>query len=226
MESWLRRSVLAGRSVLTNLALVTVAATAYTGTAWAQSSNEQLLDDVVKPDIERREINEGIIDSENFEFGFFAGVMSFEDFGSNDVYGVRLAFHVTEDWFVEGSYGLSKLQPTSYEILSGSAPILTDEQRDMSYYNINLGYNLFPGELFLGKWAFNHAFYLTLGAGNTLFADDEFFTYNFGGGLRWFTNDWIAMHFDVRNHVMTHALFGEDKEIQNLEAQVGLTLFF
>lgn len=216
MESWLRRAVLTA----------IIPANLLCSIAWAQSSNQQLLDDVVKPDIERREVDDSIIDSENFEFGFYAGVLSFEDFGTNDVFGLRMAFHVTEDWFVEANYGVGELKQTSFEELGVAPPLLTDEQRELSYYNLNLGLNLLPGELYLGKWAFNNAFYVTAGAGNTLFADSEYFTYNFGGGLRVFINDWIAMHWDVRNHVMTHDLFGRDKEIQNLEAHIGLTLFF
>ena len=237
MESWLRRAVLTAilpgkqmsrlllsRAVLFGAALV--GSLACSSLTWADDTNQQLLDDVIKPDIKRREIREGIIDTENFEFGFYAGVLSVEDFGSNDVYGIRLAFHITEDWFVEANYGISKLQASSFEELSGAAPLLTEEQRELDYYNLNLGYNLLPGEVYIGRWAFNSAFYLMLGAGNTVFADNEYLTYSFGGGLRLFLNDRIAMHWDVKNHVMTHALFGEDKEIQNLENSLGFTLFF
>lgn len=217
MESWIRRIVL----------VALVSGMTLSEHAFAQSSDQgKLLGDVVQPDIERREVDEALIDSENFEFGFYAGVMAFEDFGSNDVYGLRLAFHVTEDWFVEANYGFSKLQETSYEQLSGAAPILTDDQRDMSYYNLDLGYNLLPGEVYIGNRALNSSFYLVFGAGNTLFADEDYFTYNFGGGLRLFLTDWIAMHWDVRNHLLTHARFGKEKEIQNLETHLGFTLFF
>ena len=217
MESWIRRIIL----------VALVSGPTLSTTAFAQSAEQgKLLGDVIQPDIERRDVDESIIDSENFEFGFFAGIMSFEDFGSNDVYGLRLAFHVTEDWFVEANYGLSKLQPSTYEQQPGTIPILTDDQRELSYYNLNLGYNLLPGEVYLGNLALNSSFYLIFGAGNTLFADNDYFTYNFGGGLRLFATDWIAMHWDVRNHLMTHALFGPEKEIQNLETHIGLTLFF
>ena len=217
MESWIRRIIL----------VALISGNALSGLALAQSTDKgSLLDDVIQPDIKRREVDEAIIDSENFEFGFYAGVMSVEDFGTNDVYGIRLAFHVTEDWFIETNYGISKLQPTSYEVLSGSVPLLSEKQRELSYYNLDLGYNLLPGEVYLGRWAFNSSFYFVLGAGNTLFADNEYFTYNFGGGLRLFATDWIALHLDVRNHLLTHALFGEDKEIQNLETHLGATLFF
>lgn len=217
MESWIRRIVL----------VALISGNALSGLVLAQSTEKgKLLDDVIQPDIERREVKESVIDSENFEFGFYAGVMSVEDFGTNDVYGLRLAFHVTEDWFIDANYGISKLQPTSYEVLSGSIPLLSEKQRELNYYNLNLGYNLLPGEVYLGRWAFNSSFYVILGAGNTLFADNEYFTYNFGGGLRLFATDWIALHWDVRNHLFTHALFGEDKEIQNLETHLGATLFF
>ncbi|WP_053980468.1 outer membrane beta-barrel domain-containing protein [Marinagarivorans algicola] len=215
MESWIRGAVL--------IALVSCGITGHNAVAQDSST---LLADVVQPDIERRDIEEAEIDAENWEFGFYAGVLSFEDFGSNDVYGVRIAYHISEDWFAEANYGISKLQKSSSEKIAGFPPLLTDDERDLSYYNLNLGFNLLPGELFIGKWAFNSSFYFILGAGNTLFASDEYFTYNVGGGLRLFVTDWIAMHWDVRNHLMTHALFGEDKDIQNLETHLGVTLFF
>lgn len=215
MESWFRRTVLA----------ILVSACALTQQAYAQDSSP-VLEAVVQPDIERREIKEGQIDAENWEMGFFAGVLSFEDFGSNDVYGLRLAYHITEDWFAEANYGVSKLQKSSSESIAGFLPLLTDDERNLSYYNLNLGFNALPGEVFIGRWAFNSSFYFIVGAGNTVFASDEYFTYNFGGGLRLFITDWIAMHWDVRNHLMTHEIFGEEKDIQNLESHLGFTLFF
>ena len=51
---------------------------------------------VIDPQVERREIKEPKIDREDFEAGGFVGIMSIEDFGTNVVYGVRLAYHVTE----------------------------------------------------------------------------------------------------------------------------------
>lgn len=189
----------------------------------AAPERNTVLDDVINPDIERRKIDEDKIDSENIEVGFFAGVLSFEDFGSNDVYGARLAFAVTEDFFIESSIGFSTLQESTWERL-GRAPSLDD--RELMYYNASIGWNLFPGETYIGSYAFHSNVYLVAGAGNTEFADDEFFTYHFGGGFRFFTTDWMAFHMDVRNHLMTHAKLGYEKDIQNLEATMGLTVFF
>lgn len=192
----------------------------------AEDDQETVLDAVINPDLERRTIDEERIDKENFEFGIYAGVLSVEDFGTNNVFGVRAAYHITEDFFLEGVWGSSTTSPTSYEILSGGSPLLTDEQRQYDYYNLSFGINLLPGEVYYGKYAFNTAFYFIGGAGNTLFADNEYFTYNFGGGLRLFLTDWLAMRMDVRNHLLTHNILGTDKSIQNLETHLGLSIYF
>ncbi len=214
MESWLQRIVLA--SLLA----------AGAPFALAQTDDDTALDAIIDPGLERRVIREDRIDSENFEAGFFAGVMNVEDFGSNNVYGARLAYHISEDFFLEGLYGQTETSETSYETLSGSTQLLTDSQRKLKYYNLSLGITILPGEVFVGKMAFNTNYYIIAGAGNTEFAEDEYFTYNFGGGFRFFATDWLALRVDVRNHVFSHSLLGEEKEIQNLETHLGATIYF
>ncbi len=128
-------------------------------------------DQVVQPQVQRRTIKAPDIDAENFEVGVFVGALSIEDFGVHPVYGLRAAYHVTEDFFLEGTYGRSKAGETSYETLSGSAKLLTDQERQLSYYDISVGYNILPGEAFIGDdWAFNTALYVVAGIGNTSFA--------------------------------------------------------
>jgi outer membrane beta-barrel protein len=182
---------------------------------------------VIKPDIERRTITEADIDSEDFEVGAFVGVMSIEDFGSNAVYGVRAAYHVTEDFFFEAAAGATEAGKTSYETLSGGAQLLTGNQRDLYYYNLSLGYNILPGESFIGsRYAFNSALYLMAGVGNTEFADDSHFTTNVGVGYRFLLNDWVALHLDIKDHIFESDLLGTDKYTHNLEGTVGLSVFF
>lgn len=184
-----------------------------------------VLDKVIQPGIERRNIEASKIDTENFELGLFAGVMSVEDFGTNNVYGMRMAYHITEDFFLEANYAITTVEPTSAETLV-RLNLLDENQRQLSYYSMDFGYNLLPGQQYLGKWAFNSQFYILAGAGNTQFANTQHFTYNFGAGLRLFATDWLAIHADFRNYIFTHNLFFKDKEIQNLETSLGLTLFF
>jgi len=176
---------------------------------------------------ERRAVSVDEIDAENFEFGVFAGVMNVVDFGSNTLTGVRGAYHVTEDLFVEGAYGMTRLDETSYERLSGSVELLTDDQRDLSYYSASVGYNVLPGEAFLGRnRAYKSALYLIGGAGSTEFGGDDRFTVNFGVGYRLIATDWIALHVNVRDHVFESDLLGSDDTYHNLEFSGAFTLFF
>ncbi len=182
---------------------------------------------VIDPDVERREVKEPAIDAEDFEIGGFAGIMSIEDFGTDLVYGFRLAYHITEGFFVEGSAGRTEGGLTSFEVLSGGAPLLSDSERQYTYYNLNLGYNILPGEVFLGQSrAYNTNLYLIAGLGSTRFAGDDRFTVNLGAGFRFLLNDSVALHIDFRDHLFDIDILGEEKTVHNLEAHLGVTVFF
>jgi len=182
---------------------------------------------VIQPEVERREIKPAKIDTEDFEVGAYYGLMSVEDFETNPVYGLRLAYHVSESFFVEGTYGRTDVGQTSFEKLSGGAPILTGSQREFTYYDISAGYNLLPGEVYFGRnRAFSGALYVLAGVGNTTFADDDNFTVVFGAGYRMLFLDWLAMHLGVRNHLFNSDLLGSSKTTNNIEMTLSLTGFF
>ena len=182
---------------------------------------------VIEPRLERRQVKAADIDTENFEVGIFAGQISVEDFGVNTVAGARFAYHVTEGFFVEAAAGRADTEPTSYERLSGAAQLLTDSEREYTYYNVSLGYNILPGESFIGRnRAMNMSLYVIGGVGNTKFAGDDRFTLNFGMGMRLLPLDWLAVHADVRDHIMDLDVLGSQKTVHNLEAHVGVTFFF
>jgi len=182
---------------------------------------------VIQPEVERRKIKPPKIDNDNFEVSAFYGLMSVEDFETNGVYGARLAYHVSEGFFVEGTYGQSTLGETSYEKLSGGAPILTDEQRKLSYYDLSVGWNLLPGEVFIGrKRAFASSLYVLAGAGNTSYADDDYFSFVFGTGYRMLLTDWMALHVDIRDRMWDTDLLGVEKTTHNFELELGFSAFF
>lgn len=182
---------------------------------------------VIEPELERRRISEDAIDSEDFEISAFIGVMNVEDFGSNPVYGARVAYHVSESLFTEAAIGRTDTDKTSYEKLSGGAQVVPDNDRKLTYYNIALGWNILQGDLFYGgSHAINSALYLIGGVGNTDFADDNYFTINAGAGVRLLLTDWLALHIDVRDHSYKSDLLGDNERVHNLEATTGLSVFF
>ncbi len=184
-------------------------------------------DAVIQPQVTPNPIKPAKIDKENFEVGAYIGIMSIEDFGTNSVTGARIAYHVSEDIFLEAAYGQTTTDKTSYERLSGSLPLLTPEQRELEYYNLSLGFNVLPGESFVGSgYAFHTALYLIGGTGSTKFAGDDRRTINFGFGYRTILKDWIAFHLDARDHIFDIDLLGAQKTNNNIEFHTGFTLFF
>ena len=182
---------------------------------------------VIEPAVARREIRRARIDTENFEVTAFGGFLSVEDFGTQAVYGARMAYHVTESLFAEATVGQSDAGQTSFENLSGGAPLLTDSERRFRYYDLSVGYNLLPGEVFVGRnRAFNSALYVLLGAGNTEFGGNNQFTVSFGAGYRVLLMDWLSAHFLVRDRMFSTDLLGEDKVAHNIEFSLGLGWFF
>lgn len=182
---------------------------------------------VLDPRIERRRVKEAEIDSENLEVSAFLGMYASSDFGVNESFSLRLAYHVSEDIFVEAAYGLTKLGDTSYERLTPGVNLLSSDQRDVSFYSASVGYNMLPGEAFLGQSrAYNNSLYLIAGAGSTRFAGDDRFTINFGMGYRLLITDWLSARLEIRDHIYETDVLGDVDVTQNLEWSAGLGWFF
>ena len=182
---------------------------------------------LIQPEVERIEFDEAQIDANDFEIMLVGGFLSIEDFGVNALLAVKLNYYVNEDIFIQVALGQSEGSETSFETLSGGAPLLTSAERELSYYSINIGYNLLPGEAFLGdKTAYNTTFYLSAGVGNTEFAGDDRYTLNFGVGYRFLLNDFININTDFRNNMFDMDTFGTNKGTNNLEFTVGFGFVF
>lgn len=185
---------------------------------------------VIEPELDRREIVVPKIDTEDFEVGVFVGTLSVEDFGANALMGARLAYHVTEDWFVELAGGVSTVSDTSFRNLG--APQFPTEEEDLTFYNISAGLNIFPGELFVTeRRALSAAVYLIGGIGSTDFLNDakqreSKLTFNFGLGIRLLPTDWLALHVTMRDHLFESDLLGENKITNNFELSTSATFFF
>ena len=221
MESWIHRLFLMLSGALAAGGLVLAS-----GSAVAADVGDADSQPLIDPELDRRDIKEDRIDTEDFEIGVFGGAMSVEDFGTNFVYGVRGAYHVTEDIFVEAAWGRTDTDETSAERLI-PAQILQDSDRRLTYYNLSFGWNVLPGEAFItSQWAFNTALYLIGGVASTDFAGEDQFTWNFGAGLRLLATDWLAVRIDGRDHVFEMDILGESKTTHNLEFTAGVSVFF
>ena len=181
---------------------------------------------VIEPEVERRNVKVPRIKSQDIELGGYLGTLNIEDFGAHRVFGVQVGYHVTEDFFFQAEAGRSKAGRTSFETLSNIS-LLTNNERWFKYYDLSVGYNFLPGEVFIGR---NHAmtssFFILAGVGAVDFGGDSKFTGNFGAGYKILPTDWLAVHVTVQDRVFNSDLLGENKLASNLEAHLGLTVFF
>ena len=188
----------------------------------AKPASEQ----VIEPQVDRRDVVVTHIPSNDFELGLFTGTYDTQNFGASLVGGVRAGYHITEDVFVEGAFGATRVSDQDFrQILPGG--IFPNPKEVLRYYDLSVGYNVFPGEIFLGR---NHAkvsaFYLVGGLGTTKFDAASHETVNVGAGMRVFLTDWWAAQLDVRDHIFSVNLLGLPQTTQNLEFTLGVTFFF
>jgi len=217
--------VIAARMTAATLATACVLALLAHGSARAADA-PAADDQVINPDVERRDVHKPKYPSNDFEIGLFGGTYSSQNFGTSGVFGGRLGYDVTEDFFVEATYGRSKVSDKEFrQILPGG--IFSAEQEKLSYYDLSLGWNFLPGEIFIGKnWAKASTMYAIGGIGNTSFDSQRMQTWNFGVGAKLFLADWVALRADVRDHIYTLDLLGKRSSTQNPELTLGFAFFY
>ena len=185
-------------------------------------ANEQ----VIVPEVDRRPIKLPKFPSNDFEIGTYIGSYATKNFGTSLVYGVRLGYHITEDFFVEAVYGQTKVSDESFrQILPGG--VFVSEKEKLTYYNLSAGVNILPGEVFvLRNYAFPSQLYLIGGVGSTNFNQQRRQTFNVGMGWRVFFKDWVSLQIDMRDHIFSLDLLGKRQSTQNLEFTGGIAFHF
>jgi outer membrane beta-barrel protein len=190
--------------------------------AKTQPANEQ----VIVPEVDRREVKLPRFPSKDFAVGLFAGTYASQNFGSSLVGGLRAGYHVTEDIFVEAVYAQTKITDEMFrQILPGG--IFAQETQTLSYYNLSAGFNVLPGEVFIGRnTAKASALYIIGGIGTTKVAEQSRQTVNFGLGTRVLFWERVALQVDMREHIFSLDLLGKRQDTKNLELTAGITIYF
>ncbi len=179
---------------------------------------------LIAPPVEAMPLKEAKIDNEYIEIVPFFGLYSVEGFNASPVFGLRAALYLTEDLYFSGSYGVTEADQEAFERLSGR-PLLSDEE--LTYWQVDIGYNLFPGHVFLTRErTLNSVIYLMGGVGQTEFDGRSRFTVNIGTGYKIFFTDWLDAGFRLTVHSFEADLSGEEDRMFNLEGTIGLAVFF
>jgi outer membrane beta-barrel protein len=183
-------------------------------------------DQVIQPELDRRVVKVLHIPSNDFEFGLFTGVYNTQYFGSDLVGGLRLGYHITEDFFAEAVYGDTRATDEVYrQFLPGG--IFPSQVEKLRYYELTGGINVLPGEVYVWRHtARPSALYLIGGVGSTNFLDQRHFTATAGFGARVWLANWASLQIDMRDHIFSLDVLGQQRSTQNLEFSGGVTFFF
>jgi len=183
-------------------------------------------DQVVVPQVERREVHRAKYPSNDFEFGLYTGGFSSQDFGVHAVVGARLGYDITEDFFVEAEYGLTRATDAAFRQILPSGVFPSATQR-LQYYDLSLAYNFLKGEVFLGpNRARASSMFVIGGVGSTNLDKQRMQTFNGGLGAKVYLNDSWALRTDLRDHVYTIDLLGKRTTTQNVELTLGTSFYF
>lgn len=132
----------------------------------------------------------GVATAENrgatFTFSPFVGGYTFQGnqhLETSPVYGLRLGYNVTDNWALEGIFDYLKTEGTR-----------NSQNVEMIRYGGDLLYNFMPKSSLVP--------YLAAGVGGLKFTTGAFpanrFVGNYGGGLKWFMTENVALRGDVR----------------------------
>jgi outer membrane beta-barrel protein len=227
MRSFVFLPIVAGTLLAPALAAAQATPPPTTGTP-TQTSNEQ----VIQPQVERREVKLPKYPSKDFEIGLYAGTYATQNFGNSVVSGVRLGYYISEDIFVQGVYAQTKVSDENFRRILPNG-LFANPTETLKYYNLSAGYNVLPGEVFWGRnTAFASSLYLIGGVGSTNFVDSSKInrrsrqTLNYGAGMRVLFHDRFSAQIDMRQHVFTLDILGRNESTKNLEWTGGLNFYF
>lgn len=195
-------------------------------TALAEDKPVVSNDQIVVPEVTRRDVHLPSFPSNDFDVGVYAGTYATQNFGSSAVEGLRLGYNITEDFFVQTVLAQTNVSDAAFrQVLPGG--VFPKQKEQLRYYNFSVGYNILPGEVFVGtKHAKPFTFYVIGGVGSTSLDEQKHATVNVGSGMRLFFNDYFSMQVDARDHLFSTDLLGQRQRTQNLEFTLGLTASF
>jgi outer membrane beta-barrel protein len=210
------------RNTLATLTAAAFAALAALAALPAHAADEP----VVQPQVDRRDIKLPKFPSNDFEVSVYGGLYSAQNFGSSPAWGGRLAYHITEDFFVEASAGTTRVSDEAFRrILPGG--IFTDNTETLIYSNFNVGMNVLPGEVFIGRnFAMPSQVFIVAGGGTTRFNGQRMSTFDVGVGVKVYLSDSWALRVDMRDNIFKLDLLGKTDMTHNVELNAGLSFLF
>lgn len=179
---------------------------------------------IIEPNKPVTSVQPAAIDTEKFELGAYAGLLSVEDFNTNPVTGLSFNYHISKRFLAQVNYGTSTVDNAAFEDVAGN-DFLSDY--DFTYTNLLAGYKVLDGRSFFGKrHKFNSAIYILAGIASVSFGDNDETGMAFGASYRAVVTDWMTLNLDVRDTMVDVSLNNNTKKTHNTEMVIGVNALF
>ncbi|WP_341918144.1 outer membrane beta-barrel domain-containing protein [Hydrocarboniphaga effusa] len=181
---------------------------------------EQASSQVVDPNLARPEPEVRKVQAQDYEVGGYVGLIAVDRKDGFAVYGARVAYQKTENFFVEAHYEFSS--NVGYDELRDLVGLNEAQKYDYDSFGLSLGYKLAPGDIYLSRnYTLPFQIYAIGGGGYSSYEGDNFGSYHLGGGIKFMPRDWLSVRLEL-----TDQMWSDKHLYHNAQFTFGLAALF
>lgn len=177
--------------------------------------------DIVKADTEQDLIKDSDIKNTSMSVGVYTGLINYENFNSSYLVALTFSYPFDEHVFIDAEFGVSSINDTEYRNIG--LPLLSEEETDVQFYTVLVGYNILPGEVYWSREkTLISSFYLIGGVGSISFDNNNYVSVQFGAGFKMGLDKNKSIRFEARDRLFDTDILGTDKLSNNIEFHLGI----
>ncbi len=202
--------------------------------AWPSEAHAQCVDDELKAELiggrHYRGVQERLFTKAfRHEISAVGGWYAADLYSSNWVVGGAYTFHFSEDLALEASFQYTRFRSAvtdSYERRYPQIQLEESTNRPGLLYFGHLVWSFAYGKLrWFGAGITRFDLNLAIGAGVTDDSTSLGITGSAGLGTKWYFGKWFAVRMDIRDHVLSQQLVGEQHLVNDVVVTAGFSVF-
>jgi outer membrane beta-barrel protein len=202
--------------------------------AWSSTAHAQCVDEELKQELvggrHYRGVQERLFTKAfRHEISAVGGWYAADLYSSNWVVGGAYTFHFSEDLALEASFQYTRFRSAVTDTYERRYPQIQLEEstnRPGLLYFGHLVWSFAYGKLrWFGSGITRFDLNLAIGAGVTDDSTSLGITGSAGLGTKWYFGKWFAVRFDIRDHVLSQQLVGEQHLVNDVVVTAGFSVF-
>jgi outer membrane beta-barrel protein len=196
----------------------------------AKPGGDACIDEDVKADLfakrKQRTSRDRLFQQTNrHELTLRGGYYASDTFDGFPVGAFAYSYHMTEDFAVEATAGITRLSSHGGPELERTFAVLQNKPRTQLMFDADLVFSLAHAKMRFGGSITHFDFFLAAGGGVVDSVVSSGVAGNGGFGLKFFLGRMFAFRIDVRDHVFRQQLLSEQLLVNDISATLGLSLF-